>query len=181
MLFRSSDKERKRNDAVYKQQGNRNPFIDHPDMAEHIWGNAANQGWTATQATDKIVLPVDAQTINLGNASTSKARTYDVAVETSGATKAVTVSVTGNGYSVSPTSITASAANAGTTVKITLKAPTEGTYSGSLTVTCGENKSTAPIVAQAYDGIGLTVADISDDGFEVKWINLEAPDRKSVV
>ena len=170
-----SDKERKRNDAVYKQQGNRNPFIDHPDMAEHIWGNAANQGWSATQATDKIVLPVDAQTINLGNASTSKARTYDVAVETSGATKAVTVSVTGNGYSVSPTSITASAANAGTTVKITLNAPTEGTYSGSLTVTCGENKSTAPIVARAYDGIGLTVADISDDGFEVKWINLEAP------
>lgn len=170
-----SDKERKRNDAVYKEQGNRNPFIDHPDMAEHIWGNAANQGWSATQATDKIVLPVDAQTINLGNASTSKARTYDVAVETSGATKAVTVSVTGNGYSVSPTSITASAANAGTTVKITLNAPTEGTYSGSLTVTCGENKSTAPIVARAYDGIGLTVADISDDGFEVKWINLEAP------
>lgn len=170
-----SDKERKRNDAVYKQQGNRNPFIDHPDMAEHIWGNAANQGWSATQATDKIVLPVDAQTINLGNASTSKARTYDVAVETSGATKAVTVSVTGNGYSVSPTSIAASAANAGTTVKITLNAPTEGTYSGSLTVTCGENKSTAPIVARVYDGIGLTVADISDDGFEVKWINLEAP------
>ncbi len=30
--------ETKRNDAVYAIQGNRNPFIDHPEYAEAIWG-----------------------------------------------------------------------------------------------------------------------------------------------
>lgn len=34
-----SDKERYRNDGIYKEQKNRNPFIDLPDLADHIWGD----------------------------------------------------------------------------------------------------------------------------------------------
>lgn len=33
-----SSEERLRNEIVYKWQGNRNPFIDHPEFAELIWG-----------------------------------------------------------------------------------------------------------------------------------------------
>lgn len=40
-----SDKERKRNEGVYSRQHSRNPFIDHPEMAEFIWGNMMDQGW----------------------------------------------------------------------------------------------------------------------------------------
>ncbi|WP_413364806.1 endonuclease [Lysinibacillus sp. 3P01SB] len=34
-----SDFEKKRNEVIYKWQGNRNPFIDHPEWVEMIWGN----------------------------------------------------------------------------------------------------------------------------------------------
>lgn len=34
-----SQKEIDRNDAVYRFQNNRNPFIDFPELAEYIWGN----------------------------------------------------------------------------------------------------------------------------------------------
>lgn len=33
-----SQKEIDRNDSVYNRQGNRNPFIDHPEYADCIWG-----------------------------------------------------------------------------------------------------------------------------------------------
>jgi len=33
-----SEKEINRNEAVYDVQGNRNPFVDHPEYAEYIWG-----------------------------------------------------------------------------------------------------------------------------------------------
>lgn len=34
-----SPKERNRNDGIQKEQRNRNPFIDLPDLADHIWGS----------------------------------------------------------------------------------------------------------------------------------------------
>ena len=33
-----SDWERRRNNLIHRQQGNRNPFIDHPEWVETIWG-----------------------------------------------------------------------------------------------------------------------------------------------
>ena len=41
-----SDKERNRNEGVYSVQHNRNPFIDHPELADFIWGTRKNEVWT---------------------------------------------------------------------------------------------------------------------------------------
>ena len=38
-----SEKELKRNNAVYAHQRNRNPFIDYPELVEYIWGTKAGQ------------------------------------------------------------------------------------------------------------------------------------------
>ncbi len=43
-----SQKEIDRNDAVYKHQHNRNPFIDHPELALHIWGSKKSEPWYAS-------------------------------------------------------------------------------------------------------------------------------------
>lgn len=37
------DKERARNEEIYKIQHNRNPFIDFPDLPEYIWGSRQNE------------------------------------------------------------------------------------------------------------------------------------------
>ena len=47
-----SQKEIDRNDAVYGFQRNRNPFIDHPELAEYIWGNKKGQPWGLTSALE---------------------------------------------------------------------------------------------------------------------------------
>ena len=46
-----SQKEIDRNQAVYGIQGNRNPFIDYPELAEYIWGNKIGQQIDLTTMT----------------------------------------------------------------------------------------------------------------------------------
>ena len=38
--------ERNRNEVVFGFQNNRNPFIDHPELAEHLWGLLEDIQWT---------------------------------------------------------------------------------------------------------------------------------------
>ncbi len=40
-----SDIEQQRNDAVERIQGNRNPFIDYPELAEYIWGEKSEDAF----------------------------------------------------------------------------------------------------------------------------------------
>ena len=40
-----SQKELDRNEAVYAHQHNRNPFIDYPELVEHIWGNKSSEAF----------------------------------------------------------------------------------------------------------------------------------------
>lgn len=47
-----SQKELDRNEAVYRIQNNRNPFIDFPQLAEYIWGNKVGQPFYVTDTPD---------------------------------------------------------------------------------------------------------------------------------
>jgi len=49
-----STKEINRNNAVYGIQANRNPFIDHPELAEYIWGSKKGQLWSLTSGVDEV-------------------------------------------------------------------------------------------------------------------------------
>ncbi len=46
-----------RNDVVYSYQQNRNPFIDHPEWVDEIWGTAAPLSPTITNVTRDVRIP----------------------------------------------------------------------------------------------------------------------------
>ena len=43
-----------RNDVIYSYQNNRNPFIDHPDLVEHLWGNKTGVAWSEVLGVDDV-------------------------------------------------------------------------------------------------------------------------------
>ncbi len=60
-----SQKEIDRNNAIYGLQGNRNPFIDHPEWVEYIWGPIAGQQETQSEINMYVynnVLTIDMET-----------------------------------------------------------------------------------------------------------------------
>jgi endonuclease I len=48
-----SDKEKNRNDVIYTNfQHNRNPYIDHQELAEYIWGSKKGVAWSISTGID---------------------------------------------------------------------------------------------------------------------------------
>lgn len=71
-----SEKETLRNDAVYKVQNNRNPFIDQPELAEYIWGNKKGNvyhvGSGGTSGVPTLTSPVQDMELEFGEVALGK-------------------------------------------------------------------------------------------------------------
>lgn len=85
-----SKKEIDRNNAVYDIQGNRNPFIDHPEYADCIWGTAtcAPTQVGTTETTQKFAV--------VPNPATDKVSLRWLTTATSASTHVVVYGVSGN-------------------------------------------------------------------------------------
>lgn len=49
--------ERNRNEVIYSYQGNRNPFIDHPEYVDSIWGQGTGTGLHQFEASQIVMFP----------------------------------------------------------------------------------------------------------------------------
>lgn len=59
-----SEKEVVRNNAVYQLQKNRNPFIDHPELAEFLWGSRKGELWSLDVGpTETVELKIKANPV----------------------------------------------------------------------------------------------------------------------
>ena len=93
-----SQREIDRNNAAYTYQGNRNPFIDHPEYVALIWGTTTPDTEAPSTPTNLIVTGSTSSTISLSwTASTDNimVATYDIyldgTLKTSSATNSATV------------------------------------------------------------------------------------------
>lgn len=172
-----SQKEIDRNNAVYAWQKNRNPFIDNPELAEYIWGNRTEYGWTPGGTLNPmIVLPQNGSTLNMGITGLNIDNVASVTVKASDLSKGLSVSIAGSEYfSTSVSSITASAANAGTTVQVKYRASVTGKHSATLTISGDEvDPVTVALTAEATSGIPANAAtDITATSFTANWVDVD--------
>ncbi len=149
-----SEKEIKRNEAVYAKQGNRNPYIDHPELAEYIWGNMQGQVWTGSSlpATAAITTPENGAIIGMGETPVGTPLEYTINLKGEGLSRGLTLSLADNEYFyVDKDNFSASEVNNGTSFVITFVADEEGTFNEVLTLSSMEVTTTFTVTATATD------------------------------
>ncbi len=177
-----SEKERIRNNAIYAHQGNRNPFIDYPCLAEYIWGNkkgeavdfsklvssydadfdnTENQCGCEIATTDPtITSPKSA--VAFGAVAVNKATTQTITVKGLNLTDAVTLTLAGTNsalFGLSATTVSAADALAGKSVTITYTPTTEGEHTATLTL----KSNGAADVTVTLTGNGATLYKVTYD------------------
>lgn len=170
-----SQKEIDRNEAVSKYQKNRNPFIDHPDLAEHIWGDKKTEGWhSSASQTPVINLPTDGSTLNFGITAVSYPLQMPVRIEGRNLTSAVSLSVSSADFTLSRSSVAASEINgSGATVIVTFRSQTVKNASAVLTLTSGQLVTKVNLSASAIDGIPAhEPSDVTETSFMACWTAL---------
>ena len=168
-----SQKELDRNEAVYAEQHNRNPFIDYPDMVEYIWGDKQDKEWSSSEESEAtLVLPVDGATYDFGYLNIYGEETVTVTVKGTNLTSPVTLSTDVFGISADKTSIPAAEANRpdGAKVQVIWNPEDVGEMRGTITFASGSLKSVVNITGYAVDRLSANPArDISDRSFTASW------------
>lgn len=169
-----SKKETDRNDAVYEFQNNRNPFIDHPELVEYIWGDKKGEAWYINGSPVPVwSLPANNSTIDFGLTATNYTISRAIDVKGANLTSPVTVTLSGSDFTLQQRTITAAAANAGTSISVSFKRGTSGVSTGTLTFKSGDLTSTVTLRAEAISGIpALPAEDIAETGFTARWMSL---------
>ena len=171
-----SSKETNRNDAVYAAQGNRNPFIDHPELAEHIWGDRKTERWEPAASTQpELTLPVNGANLDLGATVPGFPRTATFTVKGVNLAANVSLAVSGTGFSVSPATITKSAAMGadGAVATVTFAPTSEGSFTGRVSIPCGNLSKTVNLSGSAIASLPAgPVKEIGDDSFVAVWTNV---------
>lgn len=173
-----SDKEINRNNAVYKIQGNRNPFIDYPELAEYIWGAKTESAWSES-ADPALYSPANNSTLDLGVTSINKILEKEVSVSGKNLTGDLAVSVTGTGFSVSASSLTKEQVAAGAKVTVQYTSASVATSIGTLTLSGGGVTVSVNLKAEAVDGIPvLAASNVTSKSFVASWKNVSDASTK---
>ena len=174
-----SQKELDRNEAVYEsRQGNRNPFIDYPELVDLIFGDSRNIPFMPDGGdAPYIEAPRNGSTVDMGIASVNSSSSVTVQLSVRGRNieSAVSVEVGGSDsecFSVNRRELTADEVNNGTTVELAYRSSVVGSHEAVLEISGGGLKS--PIIVNLKgraidDFVALPAKDITKNSFVAVW------------
>ncbi|AWG21846.1 hypothetical protein FFWV33_10030 [Flavobacterium faecale] len=167
-----------RNNAIYAQQGNRNPYIDHPEYVQQVW-NAAPDTQAPTAASNLLVTNSTATTISLSwTAGTDDVAVTSYGIYVDGILKTSVNNTTATVQNLSPSTsysiyvVARDAANnaapASNTVSGTTTAPIIDTESPTAPTALASTSSTSTSVTLSWgestDNVGVTGYDVYVNG-----------------
>lgn len=169
-----SQKEIDRNNAVYEFQHNRNPFIDNPELVEYIWGNSQNDSWTpGGNVKPHIIVPVTNSVVDMGITGINLDLSKDIAVKGQNLQENLTVSIQGDGFSVSTNTLLKTDVLNGTNITVTFHSTVASNATAVLTLHSNEDTSSITLQAKAVNGIpALNAEKVELTSFVARWIHV---------
>ncbi len=147
--------EKDRNEVIYGIQGNRNPFVDYPQLCEYVWGDSTEYKFYINPRSADIELFVPAEKVRFdyGLQALSKGLDTTIVVRGRNFTGGLTLSVDNPLFQLGTTQVSAEQLEEGFAVPLSVKPEAAGSYKAVLTIT-GENFSQADTLSVSFvDGI----------------------------
>ena len=171
-----SQKEIDRNNAVYKIQGNRNPYIDYPLMAEYVWGKLTAVPFSPDGNVTFPYLnsPSGGATLDFGKVVYQHTDTASVFIKASNLTGDLSLAFSGTDasrFSVNLPVLSKADAEAGFKLIITYSAENVGAQTAQLTISGGGITATSiNLKATSSDEfLALPASNISANSFTANW------------
>lgn len=187
-------KEIDRNNAVENAQGNRNPYIDFPELAEYVWGTRTDQTFYISEqggqvtppitGDPEVISPVDGEGLEFGEVAVGQSISAQLTVRAQNLTSNLSLRITGRDaamFSVSSRSIPALSLNLGEPYLLNIRyTPTSvGEHTANLTIYDGGlplgEQTNVVLQGQAFpvpqlERLTATApTDVSDTGYTANW------------
>jgi endonuclease I len=180
-----SIKEINRNEAVFKIQNNRNPFIDYPQLAEYLWGDstAYTFGLAAAPSNPVLATPTNDTRLDFGISLVGVPKTRNLYVKGSNLNTLLSIYIepTDNysQFATTAKTVTQAQANAGVMVTMTYKPTATGSHTGSVLVYDGGIQGSVKVnlsgKAIPMDSLRAPVpqapTSVSSAAFTANWTN----------
>ncbi|MBP1676463.1 MAG: nuclease [Bacteroidetes bacterium] len=169
-----SDKERDRLEAVYNIQGNRNPFIDYPELADYIWGTDTTAVFPFPAETQPfIITPHKGIKLDFGYMMNNSTRSQTLHIQSANLLQSIQLTNKKSVFTLSTNTLSATQSTSGTDITISFSPIATGEYTDTLYISGNElaEITKIPLVGNAIEELlVLPATDLTPVGATLHWI-----------